>query len=132
MTRKAGNMAPDTLLDAIASFAEEREATIAIVFNATRSGRWAAHLTFGREAPDSPMAAGQALGMGESLSEVLEQLVHEAQIEVPEPDPDRITITFSRDVAEVCFAEPNNVQAREDFAREIAESIQAELGEGRF
>lgn len=76
------------LLDAIQGFAERQGGTLGLSFNSSesRTGRWSAALTFGQEAPDSPMAGGQALGIGESPAEVLRQVAEEAHIEVSGPD----------------------------------------------
>lgn len=42
---------------------------------------WSVMLNFGREAPDSPMAAGSALGSGASAREALKGALDEARID---------------------------------------------------
>jgi hypothetical protein len=76
------------LLDMIAAiemFAHERGGMFGLSFNACeeRTRKWAASLTWGREAPDSPMVSAQALGIGEVIREALQQVIDEAHIEVP-------------------------------------------------
>lgn len=53
--------------------------------DSTDDHSWAVMLNFGREAPDSPMAAGSALGSGASAREALKGALEEAHIdwEVP-------------------------------------------------
>lgn len=68
------------LMAGLVKFAAENEGNLGIVFGAP-SNEWSVSLTWGREAPDSPMAGAQALGAAPSLQEALAQVAGEAQIE---------------------------------------------------
>lgn len=71
-------------LEAIAAFCHREDGIFSLSLNARAdTGKWSGHLTWGREAPDSPMAAAQALGIGDSPVEAVYQIVDEARIEVP-------------------------------------------------
>lgn len=72
-------------LEAIAKFCAANEGTFALGHG--QKGEWSAMLNFGREAPDSPMAGGSALGSGKSAEEAIDGVIAEARIEVPRPLP---------------------------------------------
>lgn len=66
-------------LAAIEKFCAENDGTFALGIG--QKGGWSAMLNFGREAPDSPMAAGSAIGGGgpettaaEAITDVVEEL----------------------------------------------------------
>lgn len=67
-------------LAAIEKFCREKEGTFAL--GVAQKGGWSAMLNFGREAPDSPMAAGSALGSGDTAEEAIDGVIDEARIEV--------------------------------------------------
>jgi len=67
-------------LEAIATFCHENEGVFTLA--AGEDGKWSSMLTWGREAPDSPMAAAQALGQGDSPVDAVYQVMEEAKIEV--------------------------------------------------
>lgn len=71
----------DYQLAAIAKFCRERGGAFSLGYS-DASGDWSAMLNFGREAPDSPMAGGSALGSGDTPEECLAGLIDEAKIEV--------------------------------------------------
>jgi hypothetical protein len=71
-------------LAAIAKFCAEHEGTFALGIG--QKGGWSAMLNFGREAPDSPMAGGSAIGAGDTALEAIDGVISEAKIEVG-PDP---------------------------------------------
>jgi hypothetical protein len=84
----AGEQVPfEAFTEAIQDFTVEHGGILGLVYNAseTRTGKWSGHLAWGQEAPDSPMAGAQALGIGESPVEVLRQIAEEAHIEVAAP-----------------------------------------------
>lgn len=68
------------IVKALETFANERGGDLAIGF---QNGCWSVALTWGREAPDSPMAGAQALGSGPFLEEALIQVAEEAHVELP-------------------------------------------------
>ncbi len=68
------------IVKALEAFAKERGGDLAISF---QNGSWSVALTWGREAPDSPMAGAQALGSAPFLEEALIQVVEEARVELP-------------------------------------------------
>jgi hypothetical protein len=72
-------------LAAIEKFCAEQEGTFAL--GVGQRGGWSAMLNFGREAPDSPMAGGSAIGTGDTAAEAVAQVVEEAKIEVPKTLP---------------------------------------------
>jgi hypothetical protein len=66
-------------LAAIEKFCRENEGSFAL--GVSQKGGWSAMLNFGREAPDSPMAGGSAIGGGgpestaaEAITDVVEEL----------------------------------------------------------
>lgn len=65
---------------AVAKFCAENEGTFALGIG--EKGGWSAMLNFGREAPDSPMAGGSALGSGDTAEEAIDGVISEAKIEV--------------------------------------------------
>jgi hypothetical protein len=71
------------------SFANDREGDLAIGF---ANSQWSVALTWGREAPDSPMAGAQALGSGSLLEDALLQVADQAGIEVPNRKMDSIAL----------------------------------------
>jgi hypothetical protein len=59
----------------IVDHAEDQEqATLGLVL---QNGEWSAAYTFGREAPDSPMAGGAAYGMGETVGDALRGILED-------------------------------------------------------
>lgn len=46
----------------------------------TDEGEWLVMMNFGREAPDSPMAGGSALGADDSLTKAIEQALSDARV----------------------------------------------------
>jgi hypothetical protein len=80
-------------LVAIEKFCEEREGTFAL--GVSTKGGWSGMLNFGREAPDSPMVGGSAIGSGETAEEAIDGVIEEAHIEV-KTDPSAV-ITFTED-----------------------------------
>jgi hypothetical protein len=67
------------LLDVIARNLGETEGDLAIVYNPDRGeDAWNVSVMFGREAPDSPMAAGHAIATGPTLEDALRQAVDQA------------------------------------------------------
>lgn len=71
------------LTDTLTEWAAKVDAAVSIgrhVGDGRRSGEWAVMANFGREAPDSPMAAGSLLGADESLTKALEQALRGANI----------------------------------------------------
>ena len=67
---------------AIAKFCAANEGTFALGHG--QKGEWSAMLNFGREAPDSPMCAGSAIGIGDTAEEAINGVIDEAKIEVPD------------------------------------------------
>jgi hypothetical protein len=78
------------MVKALEAFADEHDGELAIGFGlgpiSKRAG-WSVSLTWGKEAPDSPMAAAQALGVGHTLEDALRKVAEEAKIELPEAGP---------------------------------------------
>jgi hypothetical protein len=74
-------------LEAIAAFCHREDGIFSLALNARADvGKWSASLAWGREAPDSPMVAAQAIGMGDTPAEAIAQIVEEARLTVVEPD----------------------------------------------
>jgi hypothetical protein len=67
------------LTDTLAEWAKRAEADVSILYDPVR-GEWAVMANFGREAPDSPMAAGSALGADDSLTKAIEQALRDVRI----------------------------------------------------
>lgn len=63
----------------LAAFCHENEGIFTLAFS-NNSLSWSSTLTWGREAPDSPMAAAQALGEGASPNDAIDQVVKEARL----------------------------------------------------
>lgn len=61
-----------------ANFVQERGGAVAL--NVTDDGEWIAAITFGREAEDSDMAGGQAIGTGTTADEALRAALAEAGV----------------------------------------------------
>lgn len=57
-----------------------RHANAAVAIGRTDRGEWLVMMNFGQEAPDSPMAAGSALGADESLTAAIEQALSDARV----------------------------------------------------
>lgn len=72
-------------LAAIAKFCAEHEGTFSLGFGMRGGPHWSGMLNFGREAPDSPMVGGSALGSGDTAEEAIDGVIDEARIEVAEP-----------------------------------------------
>lgn len=75
------------IITALETFAKERGGDLAIGY---ANGEWSVALTWGREAPDSPMAGAQAIGSDMVLEAALRQVAEEAHVELPEttaPEP---------------------------------------------
>jgi hypothetical protein len=64
------------LLERLEKFTSKVDADVAIANN---GADWLVSITWGQEAPDSPMAGAQALGCDASLSVALEQALTEAR-----------------------------------------------------
>lgn len=67
------------ILTALETFAKERDGDLAIGYG---KGEWSVALTWGREAPDSPMAGAQALGSAAVLEDALLQVAQQAHVEL--------------------------------------------------
>lgn len=70
-------------IEQVCKFAEERDADLSIQRGHPADGGpgvWSVMLTWGREAPDSPMAAAQSLGLAETLEEAIEQVATELRL----------------------------------------------------
>lgn len=103
------------IVKALETFANERGGDLAIGF---QNGCWSVALTWGREAPDSPMAGAQALGSGPFLEEALIQVAEQAHVELP-VGGDR---DLHRDAEVVLVAEsgdPETSEAGEGWQRSI-------------
>lgn len=70
----------DEKLAAVERFCRDKEGVLAL--GQKGDGRWSAMLNFGREAPDSPMFGGSALGSGATLEEAVDGVIRDARIEV--------------------------------------------------
>jgi hypothetical protein len=68
-------------LAAIAKFCAENEGTFSLVCHG-RDGHWSAMLNFGREAPDSEMVAGSAIGSGDLAEGAVDGVVSDLKLEV--------------------------------------------------
>jgi len=69
-------------LAAVEKFCVENEGAFSLGFGLRGGPHWSAMLNFGREAPDSPMAGGSALGSGDTAEEAIDGVIGEARIEV--------------------------------------------------
>jgi hypothetical protein len=67
-------------LAAIETFCAGHEGTFAL--GVGQKGGWSAMLNFGREAPDSPMAGGSAIGTGATAAEAVAAVVEELRLDV--------------------------------------------------
>jgi hypothetical protein len=78
----------DEALEAIAvchalyKFIAQQGANFGLMFDPEgKDPKWSVMLNFGREAPDSPMAAGSALGSGDTALEAIKGALGEARVE---------------------------------------------------
>lgn len=74
MSAKAGTGLARTLDD----WAKRADADVVILRDG--DGEWSVMANFGREAPDSPMVGGSALGADSSLSKAIEQALADVRI----------------------------------------------------
>lgn len=67
------------LTQTVEDWARRADASVAIG-RAEEGGEWLVMMNFGREAPDSPMVGGSALGADDSLTKALEQALRDVRI----------------------------------------------------
>lgn len=70
----------DKLLRAVAAFAQEHDATFGMSFTGRRG--WLCSMTWGQEAPDSPMVGAASYGAGDTPFEALNQMARELRLKV--------------------------------------------------
>jgi hypothetical protein len=78
----------ESKLAAIAKFCAENEGSFSLVCHG-RDGHWSSMCNFGREAPDSPMVAGSALGSGDTAEEAIDGVVSDLKLEVVDAETAR-------------------------------------------
>lgn len=68
-------------LAAIAKFCAENEGYLLLVCHG-HDGHWSSRCNFGREAPDSPMCGGSAIGTGDTAEEAIDGVLSDLKLEV--------------------------------------------------
>lgn len=78
VTTLTDNLLTENLLKRLDTFAKRQNASVVIVGQADPEYDWSVMITWGQEAPDSPMAGAQALGSADFLNEAIAQALTEA------------------------------------------------------